>query len=56
MNAFDEVINRTATDSSNGTNTHQDVIPMWVADMDFAAPESGARCYPVSTRASCAGL
>ena len=39
MNAFDEVINRTATDSSKWDKyADQDVIPMWVADMDFAAP------------------
>ena len=39
MNAFDEVINRTATDSSKWDKyANQDVIPMWVADMDFAAP------------------
>ena len=38
MNAFDEVINRTATDSSKWDKyANQDVIPMWVADMDFAA-------------------
>lgn len=41
---FDEIIDRTQTDSVKwGISEHlfgrKDVIPMWVADMDFRAPE-----------------
>lgn len=36
---FDRVIDRTSTDSMKWTRYGGDVIPMWVADMDFPAPE-----------------
>ena len=37
---FDKVINRRNTNSSKwDLYPDGDVIPMWVADMDFAAPE-----------------
>ncbi len=40
MSVFDRVIDRRATISSKWEKyAGQDVIPMWVADMDFAAPQ-----------------
>jgi len=41
---FDEIIDRRPTDSSKWNWFPPDVLPMWVADMDFRAPE------PVLTR------
>lgn len=35
---FDQPIERRATDSAKWTYFPADVLPMWVADMDFAAP------------------
>jgi cystathionine beta-lyase len=35
---FDEIIERRGTDSAKWDLATQDVLPMWVADMDFAAP------------------
>ncbi|KKB34973.1 Aspartate aminotransferase [Bacillus thermotolerans] len=45
MNRFDEVINRTGTnavkwDQIKAVFGVEDALPMWVADMDFAAPEA----------------
>jgi cysteine-S-conjugate beta-lyase len=44
MNRFDQVINRKGTDSAKWDYTEkifgvEDVLPMWVADMDFPAPD-----------------
>ncbi|MCX6081659.1 MAG: pyridoxal phosphate-dependent aminotransferase [Chloroflexi bacterium] len=36
---FDRIIDRRPTNSIKWTTYHQDVLPMWVADMDFAVPE-----------------
>jgi cystathionine beta-lyase len=40
---FDQVIDRCHTDSAKwcryNKDGHEDVLPLWVADMDFAAPE-----------------
>ncbi len=36
---FDRVIERRRTESSKWRKFDSDVLPMWVADMDFAAPE-----------------
>src|SRR2546430_3045010 len=35
---FDRVIERRHTESSKWRKYGQDVIPLWVADMDFASP------------------
>lgn len=35
---FDQVISRASTNSSKWNKFAADVLPMWVADMDFAAP------------------
>ena len=35
---FDQIINRLETDSAKGCVYDADVLPLWVADMDFAAP------------------
>ncbi len=37
---FDKIIERRDSDSFKWTHYAADVLPMWVADMDFAAPES----------------
>ena len=37
--AFDEIIDRYDTDSAKWCRYGDDVLPLWVADMDFAAPE-----------------
>lgn len=36
---FDEIIDRRASDSSKWHFYGEDVLPMWVADMDFRSPE-----------------
>jgi cystathionine beta-lyase len=36
---FDKIIDRRQTNSFKWTSYPEDVLPMWVADMDFAAPE-----------------
>jgi cystathionine beta-lyase len=36
---FDRIINRRNTNSIKWTAYPEDVLPMWVADMDFAAPQ-----------------
>ncbi len=36
---FDEIIERRGTNSSKWRQYPEDVLPLWVADMDFAAPE-----------------
>lgn len=36
---FDQVIDRRNTDSSKWQEYGDDIIPLWVADMDFASPE-----------------
>lgn len=38
MSIFDQVITRRGTDSTKWSRYPGDVIPMWVADMDFPAP------------------
>ena len=38
MYNFDEVINRRGTNSSKWDTFDPELLPMWVADMDFAAP------------------
>ncbi len=35
---FDKIINRQQTDSIKWSRDNNDVLPLWVADMDFAAP------------------
>lgn len=35
---FDQVIDRRASDSGKWNYFDPDVLPMWVADMDFTAP------------------
>lgn len=39
MTSFDLVVDRRGTNSLKWTRYGRDVLPMWVADMDFAAPE-----------------
>ena len=39
MTGFDTVINRRSTNSIKWKLYSEDVLPLWVADMDFAAPE-----------------
>src|SRR5438445_7965769 len=36
---FDRVIERRHTESSKWRKYGEDVVPLWVADMDFASPE-----------------
>ena len=36
---FDAIIDRRGTNSSKWRQYPEDVLPLWVADMDFAAPE-----------------
>ena len=36
---FDEVIDRRGTDSKKYSVYPEDVIPMWIADSDFKAPQ-----------------
>src|SRR5256885_633649 len=36
---FDRVIERRHTESSKWRKYDEDVVPLWVADMDFASPE-----------------
>ena len=36
---FDEVVNRRGTDSKKYSVYPEDVIPMWIADSDFKAPQ-----------------
>jgi len=36
---FDRIIDRRSTDSTKWRKFDQDVIPMWVADMDFISPQ-----------------
>ena len=40
---FDRVIDRRATDSNKWRKYPADVLPLWVADMDFASPEPVVR-------------
>ncbi|HIE58193.1 MAG TPA: hypothetical protein EYP88_08195, partial [Anaerolineales bacterium] len=37
---FDTIINRRASESTKWRTFADDVLPMWVADMDFRAPEA----------------
>ena len=37
---FDAVIDRRTTDSTKWQKFDKDVIPMWVADMEFATPRA----------------
>jgi cysteine-S-conjugate beta-lyase len=39
MNDFDSVLDRRSTNSVKWKHYGEDVLPLWVADMDFAAPE-----------------
>ncbi len=41
--SFDEIIDRRDTDSIKWSTYPDDVLPMWVADMDFKSPESVIR-------------
>jgi cystathionine beta-lyase len=36
---FDQIIDRRCSDSAKWCHYAEDVLPLWVADMDFAAPE-----------------
>ncbi len=36
---FDTIINRRSTNSAKWSKYPEDVLPLWVADMDFAAPQ-----------------
>ena len=36
---FDQIINRRDTESLKWHRYEEDVLPMWVADMDFRSPE-----------------
>ncbi len=36
---FDRIIDRRSTDSTKWSKFDQDVLPMWVADMDFVSPQ-----------------
>ena len=36
---FDQVVDRTQSNSIKWTLYNPDVLPMWVADMDFKSPE-----------------
>ena len=47
---FDQYIERRNTDSYKWGDYGDDVLPLWVADMDFAAPE------PVLRALHCTGL
>lgn len=40
---FDRIIDRRNTDSVKWSASDEDVLPMWVADMDFASPEPVVR-------------
>ena len=40
---FDEVVDRRGTDSGKWRTYGDDVLPMWVADMDFRSPEAVTR-------------
>jgi len=40
---FDRVIDRRATDSNKWRKFPADVLPLWVADMDFASPPAVVR-------------
>ena len=39
MNQFDKVISRFNTDSVRWDKYNKDIIPLWVADMDFETPQ-----------------
>ena len=55
MNEFDNVVERRGTGSTKWSKYHDpDVLPFWVADMDFRAPAfiRRRRCRIVSTTAS----
>ena len=39
MTDFDTIIDRRGTNSVKWKNYSEDVLPLWVADMDFAAPK-----------------
>jgi len=47
---FDSFIDRRCTDSCKWTEYDQDVLPMWVADMDFASPEPVLRALEERVR------
>ena len=40
---FDQLIDRHATDSVKWNVFEADVLPLWVADMDFLSPEPEVR-------------
>jgi cysteine-S-conjugate beta-lyase len=40
---FDQIIDRTHTESAKWNEYGKDVLPMWVADMDFVSPEPVVR-------------
>ncbi len=37
---FDEIIDRRGTDSTKWSSFDEDILPMWIADMDFLCPPS----------------
>ena len=39
MNQFDKIISRFNTDSIRWDKYNKDIIPLWVADMDFETPQ-----------------
>ncbi len=39
MHSFDQVVDRRGTNSLKWTRYGPDILPMWVADMDFSVPE-----------------
>lgn len=47
---FDRVIDRRATDSNKWHKFGPDVLPLWVADMDFASPEPVIRALQARVR------
>ncbi len=47
---FDQIIQRRGTDSSKWGKYADDVLPMWVADMDFKSPEPIVRALSARVR------
>ena len=39
MSQFDKIISRFNTDSVRWDKYNKDIIPLWVADMDFETPQ-----------------
>src|SRR5512137_966770 len=47
---FDRIIDRRRSDSEKWRRYGEDVLPLWVADMDFAAPEPVVRALAERVR------